>query len=60
MNQIKRNKNDERRIQRYHCIKLLEGIVANDLDMADRHFTKLINKKLSAKIAKALQTQTLI
>lgn len=52
--------NDSKDIQRYHCIKLLEGMTNNDMELAERHLNKLIDKNLSRKIQSALKNQTLI
>lgn len=51
---------EAKNIQRYHCIKFIEGIANRDLGLADRHLTKLIERKLASRIAYALKNTTLI
>lgn len=49
-----------RRIKKYHCLKLVEGLMKDNTQLAEKHLRKLIETRLSNKIKHVVEHDNLI
>ena len=49
-----------KRIKKYHCLKLIEGLIRGNEKVAEKHLRKLIETRLSNKIKHTLKHDNLI
>ena len=49
-----------KRIKKYHCLKLVEGLMKNNEQIAEKHLRKLIETRLGNKIKHILEHDNLI
>lgn len=61
MESSKRNKIEvAKRIKKYHCLKLVEGLVKGDEKVADKHLRKLIETRLGNKLKHVVNREKFI
>lgn len=49
-----------KQIKKYHCLKLIEGLVKDNERLAEKHLRKIVEKRLGNKIKHVMENDNLI